>query len=179
MKGERFRRKKILITGPPGVGKTTLIRKISEALSSHHPVGFYTEEIRQGGIRKGFELIGLDGRRGILAHTDVKSPYMVGRYKVDVQGFETFLEAIPFFNPSVSTIIIDEIGKMECFSEKFKEMLLQCLNSEKRVIATIALKGGGFIEEVKRREDIISFEINLKNRDSLFADILKELGEDA
>lgn len=174
-----LRRKNILITGLPGVGKTTLIKKIAEALSSCHPVGFYTEEIRQGGIRKGFELTGLDGRIGILAHTDVKSPYVVGRYKVDVKGFETFLEAIPFFNLSVSLIVIDEIGKMECFSEKFKEILLQCLNSEKRVIATIALKGGGFIEEVKRREDIILFEISPKNRDFLFTDILKELKKDA
>lgn len=175
MKENRFQKKNILITGLPGVGKTTLIKKMTEALSRHHPVGFYTEEIRQEGIRKGFELVSLDGRRGMLAHTDVRSPYTVGRYKVDVKGFETFLEAIPFFDPSISIIIIDEIGKMECFSEKFKELLLQCLNSEKRVIATIALKGSGFIEEIKKRKDIIGFEMTFKNRDLLFMEILKEL----
>ncbi len=173
-----FRRKNILITGLPGVGKTTLIKKIAESLLGHHPVGFYTEEIRQQGIRKGFELVSLDGRRGVLAHTDMKSPYTVGRYKVDVKGFEAFLEAIPFFDLSVSIIMIDEIGKMECFSEKFKELLLKCLNSERRVIATIALKGSGFIEEIKRRKDIIGFEMTLKNRDSLLTEILKELGKD-
>lgn len=169
------KRKNILITGVPGVGKTTLIKKIAGTLRSHHPVGFFTEEIRMGGIRKGFELVSLDGRRGILAHIDFKSPYQVGRYRVDIKGFETFLATIPFSHPSVSIIIMDEIGKMECFSEKFKEVLLKCLDAEKRVIGTIALKGSGFIEEIKRRQDTILFEMTSKNRDFLLTEILEEV----
>lgn len=75
-----------------------------------------------------------------------------------------------------SIILIDEIGKMECFSERFKEVLLRCLNSEKKVIATIALKGSEWIEEIKKRKDIKLFEITQRNRDSLLAEILKEVG---
>jgi len=169
-------KKNLLITGLPGVGKTILIKKLSEALKDFHPVGFYTAEIREGGERKGFELISLEGERGLLSHVDTKSPHRVGRYSVEVKGFEDFLEAIPFFNPSIHLIIIDEIGKMECFSEKFKKMLGKILDSEKSVIATIALMGSGLIAEIKGRKDVKIFEVTKKNRDSLFLEILKEVG---
>ena len=167
--------KNTLITGLPGIGKTTLIKKIFEALKNLHPAGFYTEEIREEGIRKGFELIRLDGKRGLLSHTDIKSPYRVGKYRVDIKGFEDFLDSIQFLNPNTHLIIIDEIGKMECLSDQFKELLKELLDSEKRVIATIALKGSGLIEEIKKRQDIKLFEITKSNRDALLSDILKEV----
>jgi len=168
-------KKNILITGLPGVGKTTLIKKISEELKHLHPVGFYTTEIREEGMRKGFELISLEGRKGILSHIDIKSPYRVGKYKVDIKSFEDFLDQIKFFAPTIGLIIIDEIGKMECFSDKFKKILNDILDSEKWVIATIALKGSELIAEIKKREDIKLFEMTKSNRDSLFSEILKEI----
>jgi nucleoside-triphosphatase len=171
-------KKNILITGLPGVGKTTLIKNIAEALKDLHPVGFYTAEIREGGIRKGFEWISLDGRKGLLSHTDIQSPHRVGKYNVDFKGFEHFLSSLPLLKPSTGLIIIDEIGKMECFSERFKECLIECLNSEKWVIATIAQKGSGFIEKVKRRHDIKLFEITQGNRNALLPDILNEVEKD-
>jgi len=167
-----FVKENLLITGLPGVGKTTLIKKLSEALKGVHPVGFYTAEIREGGERKGFELVSLEGKRGLLSHKETGSPYRVGQYKVDVKGFEDFLVSIPFFKPLTRLIIIDEIGKMECFSDQFKKLLKEILDSEKCVIATIALKGGGLIAEVKERKDVRLFEITKKNRDSLFSEIL-------
>jgi nucleoside-triphosphatase len=168
-------KKNLLITGLPGVGKTKGIRKLCEALKDVHPVGFYTAEIREEGMRKGFELISLEGKRGILSHVHIKSPYRVGRYKVDVSGFEDFLGEIPFFNPSSTVIMIDEIGKMECLSDKFERILKEVLDSEKRVIATIALKGSGLITEVKKRKDVKLFEITQSNRDVLLSEILKEI----
>jgi nucleoside-triphosphatase len=60
---------------------------------------------------------------------------------------------------------------MECFSDLFKKLLKEILNSEKWVIATIALKGSGLIAEVKEREDVQLFEITKKNRDSLLKEI--------
>ena len=175
---QRLKGKNMLVTGLPGVGKTTLIKKIFETLKNLHPAGFYTEEIREEDIRKGFEMISLDGRRGLLAHTDIRSPCRVGKYKVGVKGFENFLDSIPFFNPNTHLIMIDEIGKMECLSDQFKQLMKESLDSEKWVIATIALKGSGFIEEIKRRNDIKLFEITQRNRNSLLADILSEVKED-
>jgi len=165
----------ILITGPPGIGKTTLIKKLSEELRDFHPVGFYTGEIREGGIRKGFELISLDGRKGLLSHIDIKSPYRVGKYKVDIKGFEDFLDSIAFFDHTVGLIIIDEIGKMEYLSCKFKKLLKEILASRKLVVATIALKGSGLIAEIKKRDDVKLFEMAQGNRDSLLLEILKEV----
>ena len=173
-----MKKKNILITGLPGVGKTTLIKNIGAALKGLRPVGFYTAEIREGGRRKGFELISLDGRKGLLSHTDIQSPYRVGKYKVDVKGFETFLDSIPLLHASTHLVIIDEIGKMECYSDQFKNLLKAILDSEKCVIATLALKGSGIIEEIKKRKDVKLFEITRRNRDSLLFDILSEVEKD-
>jgi nucleoside-triphosphatase len=167
--------KNILITGLPGVGKTTLIKKLYEELKPLRPVGFYTAEIRQEGVRKGFELISLDGTRGLLSHRELKSPYRVGSYRVDVKGFEEFLASISWSNPSARLVIIDEIGKMECLSEKFKKLLIEILDSDKWLIATIALKGGGLIAEVKERQDVKLFTMTKSNRDSLLYEILGEI----
>jgi nucleoside-triphosphatase len=167
-------KKNILITALPGVGKTTLVKKLFEELKHLHPAGFYTEEIREEGQRKGFELISLNGKRGLLSHKDIKSPYRVGPYKVNVEGFEDFLDSIPFFDPLNQLIIIDEIGKMECLSDPFKKLLKKIFDSGKLVIATIALKGSGLIAEIKERDDIKLFEMTKHNRDSLLLEILKE-----
>lgn len=168
-------KKNILLTGLPGVGKTTLIKKVSEQLGDSHPVGFYTAEIREKGVRKGFELVCFDGRRGILSHTDIKGPHRVGKYGVDIKGFEDFLGSIPFLDPLTNLIIFDEIGKMECLSHKFRLFIKEILDSEKPVIATIALKGGGIIEEIKKRDDVRLIEITQSNRDSLMSEVLKIL----
>ncbi|MEW6162339.1 MAG: NTPase [Nitrospirota bacterium] len=165
-------KKNFLLTGPPGVGKTTLIKKLFGELKGLHPAGFYTEEIREGGIRKGFDLISLDGRRGLLSHTEIKSPYRVGKYRVDVRGFEGFLDSIAFFAPETNLVIIDEIGKMECLSPKFRRLIKEIIDSEKMAIATIAFKGVGLIEEIKKRNDVRLFEVTKNNRDSLVSEIL-------
>jgi nucleoside-triphosphatase len=169
------RKKNILITGQPGIGKTTFIKKLAEELRGLHPSGFYTTEIREAGIRKGFGLISLDGSKGILSHVDINSPYRVSKYGVDVERFENFLDSISFIDPTTSIIVIDEIGKMECFSGKFRSLVRDILGSDKLLVATIALKGSGMIAEIKKRDDVRLFQVTLENRDFLVSEILKDI----
>jgi len=161
----------VLITGMPEVGKTTLIRRLAERLAIRRPMGFYTEEIRQSGVRRGFELVTFDGRRRILSHVDIAGPYRVGKYGVDVGGFEAFLDELDLDTAGEGVVIIDEIGKMECFSRRFVTLVQTLLDSPRSVIATVALKGGGLIAEVRRRPDARIFTVTAANRDSLAAEI--------
>jgi len=156
----------ILLTGRPGIGKTTLIKKLINSLPLSKD-GFYTEEIRKGKERIGFSLITLDGKKSILASVKIKSPYRVGKYRVDVDSFEKVgVEAIKKAIPTKQLIIVDEIGKMELFSKKFRDIVIQALNTG-RVLATIKKGRTGFIDKIKSRRDVKLLEVNFENRDTL------------
>jgi nucleoside-triphosphatase len=172
---KEIKRKNILITGMPGVGKTTLIRNLITSLRGLHITGFFTLEIREKGARKGFELIGLDGTKRLLSHVSFKSRFRVSKYGVDVAGFERFLDSQRFLMQDSDLFLIDEIGKMECFSEKFLRLVTAILDSEIPVVATIASKGGGFIATVKARSDVVLMELTQTNRDALLAEVLNHL----
>jgi nucleoside-triphosphatase len=157
----------ILITGLPGSGKTTLFRRLVDESQHLNPVGFYTAEIRKGGTRQGFSLFGLNGRTGVLAHVKFRTGFRVGKYGVDVNGFESFLNGLPLLDPETDPVMIDEIGKMECLSNRFTEIVKEILNSEKQLIATIAQKGGGLIADLKKRSDTQLFTLTRENQDVL------------
>jgi nucleoside-triphosphatase len=97
------------------------------------------------------------------------------KYGVDVGRFETFLDSIPLLDPTTSIVIIDEIGKMECFSGKFRSLVVDILDSDKLLVATIALKGSGMIADIKKRDDVKLFQVKQENRDPLVSEILKDI----
>jgi len=169
-------RKNILVTGLPGIGKTTLIKQLVYELSRYSPRGFYTEEIRYKGERKGFQLVSLDGRKSILAHVFIDSPYQIGKYRVDVTAFDLFLDSLSLPDSEEGIIVIDEIGKMECLSVKFVRTIQELLDSKNIVIAAIAHTDGGIKGKIKEREDVRLFRMNLENRDSIKGEIMEALG---
>lgn len=126
----------ILLTGLPGVGKTTVIKYLVDSLAPYHPDGFFTQEIREDGIRKGFELVTLDGRRQLLSHVNIPGPHRVGRYGVDLAGFENLLETLDLRQSPSRVVMLDEIGKMECLSPRFIQEVEALLDSSKMVIAS-------------------------------------------
>jgi len=162
----------VLLTGRPGIGKTTLIKRLIEATPLSKG-GFYTEEVREQGQRVGFSLTTLDGKRSLLAHIKIKSPYRVGRYGVDIDTFETI--GVESIRKAISTnelIIIDEIGRMELFSNKFREVVVQALKTG-RVLATIKKGRGYFIDKIKSRRDVKVLEVNIENRETLSSNLAK------
>lgn len=166
--------KNIFLTGAPSSGKTTVIKKVIQNLP--FPCnGFYTEEERSNeGTRRGFVLHTLDGKKGYLAHEDIISEFHIRRYGVSVENIENI--AIPSIRPiDNQMIILDEIGKMECFSPKFIEAVKLALDSPNIVLGTITLGGTDSIQEIKKREDIKIIEVTLENRDYLPQIIIQDI----
>jgi nucleoside-triphosphatase len=162
----------ILLTGLPGVGKTTVIKQLAYSLATHQPDGFFTQEIRENGTRKGFELVTLDGRRQLLSHVNIPGPHRVGRYGVDLASFEKLLETLDLRHSPSRVVILDEIGKMECLCQRFIQEVEALLNSSKMVIATVGLKGGGFPARVRSRPDCQVLTVTLSNRSTLSSTLL-------
>lgn len=166
----RLSKKNIFLTGAPSSGKTTVIKKIIAGIGILCS-GFYTEEERVDGKRVGFMMHTLEGRQGYLAHQDIDAQFHIRRYGVDIENIETI--AIPSIEPKEGQVIIlDEIGKMECFSSPFVEAVKRALDSSNIVIGTITLGGTEFIQTVKMRDDIDLIEVTPENRDELPAIIL-------
>jgi nucleoside-triphosphatase len=167
---------KVLLTGLPGCGKTTAVMRVCAGLKGRRLAGFYTEEIRHGGARTGFRWKRFDGAEGILAHIDIKSRFRVGKYGVDVGGFER--DVVPVLDSKqgdVDLFVIDEIGKMECLSEQFVEAVRRLFAGERCVLATVAQKGAGLITEVKNMLGVRLLTLTERNRDSVADETLKLL----
>jgi len=162
----------LLLTGAPGCGKTTVLEGVAEHLSDLRLAGFMTLELREHGQRVGFEAVGLGGSRVILAHVRFRSLVSVGRYGVEPDRLVPLIEEELVRPPgTVDTYVIDEIGKMECHCPQFIEAVRQLLEGPVPLVASIALRGGEFIAEVKQRPDAQVVEVTEGNRQALPAQI--------
>ncbi len=156
----------LLLTGMPGVGKTTVIQRVAGEVETSGRRGFYTEEIRERGERRGFRLVGFDGTKRIIAHVGFSKHPRVGKYGVDVQALDdaaTLLQA----DPAAQIYLVDEIGKMECFSERFVAAMRALIAGSTPVVATVGARGGGFIAEAKEQPECELWEVTRTNRDDL------------
>ena len=166
-------------TGSPGVGKTTVMRRVAEGLRGRRVAGFYTKEIREHGIRRGFRLTTFDGQEKIMAHVDFAKTFRVGRYGVDLAAIEAAAQASLVPSEAIEVYLVDEIGKMECLSPRFVAAMQALLDGDTAVVATVAEKGVGFIAEVKKRTDVELWRVVPANRDSLPARVIARLGMDS
>jgi nucleoside-triphosphatase len=116
----------------------------------------------------------LDGKSGYLAHRDIQSKFHIRRYGVSIDNVENI--AVPSIAPREGNVIIlDEIGKMECFSDVFRKAALEALTFPNIVVGTITFGGDDFILGIKEREDIEIHEVTPKNRDALPDIIMKKV----
>jgi len=155
-----------LDAGPPKFCKTKLRRA----------GGFYTSEIREKGVRKGFKITTLDGKERILAHQNFKSPYRVSKYGVNIKDLEEIgVKSILNALSENKIIVIDEIAKIEMFSEKFKKVTLNALDSKNKVLGAIMLKPNPFCDKIKQRSDTKVFYLTKENRQKIKKEIKKLL----
>jgi len=170
-----FVNQKVLLTGRPGCGKTTLIKHVVEDLAQGAG-GFYTEEIRESGRRVGFMLVTLDGKEAVFAHVNFKTPERLGRYGLDLSALETIgVEAVREAVDGQRLVVIDEIGPMEIRSADFRDAVIEALDSEVPVLATIVARSLPFTNAIKIRSDVMMLEVCPGNRERLVFELSKKL----
>jgi nucleoside-triphosphatase len=171
----------ILLTGESGIGKSTAIKKMISLFDAMYLTGFYTEEIREKDSRVGFIINTLDGKQGVLASIYSDSELRLGRYGVNKEIFEELcLPCIIGGMESGKTLIIDEIGLMQLYSDKYKELLLHLVASNYPTIGTIFYHSHPWIDDFKVNKNIRLIELTPENRDNIPMDLYKifNLGED-
>jgi nucleoside-triphosphatase len=168
---------KILLEGRPGVGKTTVARRLAELLRDAGLVlgGFVTEELREGGRRVGFSVETLHGDRAVLAHVDLAGPPRVGRYGVDLDAFERL--ALPTLARAgkAELVLIDELGKMELASAAFRAAVADLFGQPARIVATVQSARNPFTDELKGRADVETIRVSAANRGELPARLAERI----
>ncbi len=162
----------IFVTGPPGIGKTSVLLRSVNGLSSrgYGIGGMISRDVREGGVRVGFEIMDFStGQRGWLAHVNQPTGPKISKYRVNLTdleaiGVSSILEAIR----NADIIMVDEIGPMELFSSGFREAVVQAVESDKPVLATIHFGlRNRFVNDLKNREDAQILEVTFENRKNL------------
>jgi nucleoside-triphosphatase len=169
----------LLLTGAPGVGKTTLMGNLLSALHERRVGGFTTGEIREGGRRLGFRIVPHHGTERVMAHAGRRGSPRVGRYGVDVKAIDEAARESLALDLEVEIYLVDEIGKMECYSQQFVLRMRELFDSKKTVVATIGRDPGGFIGVVRGRPDAELWEVTRSNREALVERVLAWLARDS
>jgi len=171
---------KIILTGEPGIGKTTIIKRLLQRLGNR-VIGFWTEEVRDPKTKKrtGFKVISTEGNVQLFASKFFTSKHLVGSYGVNTARFESVV--LPLLEKAKKAkdlyIVMDEIGKMELFSAGFRELVKEILfNPKHKVIATIPIRDvHPLVRDIRRLPGAVVVEVNKENRDLLVEEILKLL----
>ena len=157
--------KHLLIVGPSGIGKTTLMKRLTQSLRGGPIDGFLTEEFREHEQRMGFWLSPLDGRQVLLAHRRMETGHRVGPYKVNVQVLEDV--AVPIIRRGMGqacVLFLDELGKMELCSQPFQQAVQDAFDHGPSIVATGGLQPLPFLNALKRRRDVELVPLTSANR---------------
>ena len=164
------------LVGRPGVGKTTLLLKVAQRLKALRVGGFFTREIREAGGRVGFRVETFSGLSGTLAHISRQQGPHVGKYRVDVETFERIgVAGLENAVQEAQVILLDEIGRMELCSGRFRKAVVSALDSDKPVLATVMAQLDPFVDALKARTDVQMVEVGADNREHLAEELSAQL----
>ena len=169
----------LILTGNPGVGKTTVLARTVSALRERNVKvgGMFSREVRENQTRVGFEIVDVTAAKvGWLAHINQKDGPQVGKYHVNLGDLESIgVKAINHAVQNSDVVAIDEIGPMELFSQKFKDSAKKALDSKKLVLAVVHWKAQDtLVSEAKSRQDAEVFVVSAENRDKLADELLEK-----
>jgi nucleoside-triphosphatase len=169
----------VLIEGRPAVGKTTVARRLAALLrEAGVPLaGFVTEELREGGRRVGFAIETFDDTHGVLAHVALPGPPRVGKYGVDLAGFERLVLPALASTPQGGVVLIDELGKMELASDAFRAAVTRLLEQPVALVATVHAARHPYTDALKRRPAVELVPVTVRSRNVLPERLAARLGD--
>ncbi len=168
---------RVLVEGRPGSGKTTVAVRLADLIAGRgiEVRGFVTREMREAGRRVGFTVEAFGGKQATLAHVDFAGPPRVGRYGVDLEAFERVALPALASLPDRSIVVIDELGKMELASERFRAVVSGVLDAPIDVFATVHAFRHPFTDELKRAAGVERIRLTRDGRDTLPEELADKL----
>ena len=153
-----------LVTGNPGIGKTTIIRQVVSTMRMR-AAGFYTEDLRASGRRDGFRIVTLDGETALLAAAGHPGPVRVSKYGIDIEGLERVgVHALKVGRERGYVLVVDEIGRMQLFSREFRQLILSAIRDGHPILGTIMQGRNKYADRIRELHQVQTLTLTDENR---------------